>query len=67
MGLGDRDYMKRTSKDDFERASSPDDKLEALFSGFLHRHPRFFVKVSVLFVVLIVLAIIIAKLIEKNQ
>jgi len=63
MGLGDRDYMKRSS-DDEQRTSSPDEKLEAFFSGFLGRHPRFLIMASVALVVLIALAILVAKFAE---
>ena len=46
MGLHERDYMKRPSDDD-TRSSSPDAKLEVFVSGFLSRHPRFFIVASV--------------------
>ncbi|HZO84317.1 MAG TPA: hypothetical protein VFC26_03840 [Verrucomicrobiae bacterium] len=55
--------MKRSS-DDEQRTSSPDEKLEAFFSGFLGRHPRFLIMASVALVVLIALAILVAKFAE---
>ena len=67
MGLDDRDYMKRASNDEAHGASSPDEKLEAFFSGFLSRHPRFFVVAGVVLAVVIVLAIVIAKMGDKNN
>ena len=61
MGIRDRDYMKRPSDDDAQRASSPDARLEACLSGFLSRHPRFFLVAGVGLAVLIVLAIVVTK------
>ena len=67
MGIRDRDYMKRPSDDDARRASSPDAKLEAFLSGFLSRHPRFFLVASVVLAVLVVLAIVVTKFAGKNH
>jgi len=67
MGIEDRDYMKRSSDEADRFASSPDDKLEAFFSGFLERHPRFFVHLGIAFVVLIVVALVAAKLSGKGH
>ena len=66
MGLSDRDYMKRRPEDDAQRASSPDAKVEAYLSGFLNRHPRFFLIAGAALAVLIVLAILIARLADKS-
>jgi hypothetical protein len=59
--------MKRPSDDDARRASSPDAKLEAFLSGFLSRHPRFFIVAGVVFAVLVVLAILVAKFAAKSH
>jgi hypothetical protein len=67
MGIHDRDYMKRPSDDDSQRASSPDAKLEAFLSGFLSRHPRFFLVAGLALAVLVVVAIFATKLAGKNQ
>jgi len=66
MGLYDRDYMKRPPDDDGGRSGSADEKLEAFFSGFLRRHPRLPIVLGVTFVVIIVLAILLAKLASKS-
>jgi hypothetical protein len=66
MGLDDRDYMRRASKE-AEEASSPDEKLEAFFSDFLSRHPRFLVVAGVIVAVAILLAIAIAKMGGKGN
>jgi len=65
MGIRDRDYMKRPSDDDARRASSPDARLEAFLSGFLSRHPRFFLGAGIMLAVLIVLAIVVSKVAGK--
>jgi hypothetical protein len=67
MGLHDRDYMRRTSKEEAEGgSSSADEKLEAFFSGFLTRHPRFLVVAGVVVAVVILLGIVIAKMGKGN-
>ena len=58
MGIEDRNYMKRSSDEGDRFASSPDDKLEAFFSGFLEKHPRFFVHLGIAFAVLAIFAVI---------
>ena len=65
MGLHDRDYMKRPSEDDPGRAGPPDEKLEAFFSGFLSRHPRLPLALGVTLVVLVLIAILVAKFASK--
>ena len=67
MGIQNRDYMKRPSDDDERRASSSDSKLEALLSGFLQRHPRFFIYVGISLAVLVIAAIIVAKLTTRSH
>jgi hypothetical protein len=68
MGLDDRDYMRRASNEEAEGASSSaDEKLEAFFSGFLSRHPRFLVVAGVVVAVAILLAILIAKMGGKGN
>jgi len=67
MGIEDRDYMKRSLDDDDQLASSPDDKLEAVFSGFLEKHPRFFVHLGIAFAVLVIVALVAAKLLGKSH
>ena len=67
MGLDDRDYMRRASNDEAPGGSSPDEKLEAFFSGFLSRHSRFLVVAGVVVAVVIVLAIVIAKMSDKGN
>jgi hypothetical protein len=66
MGLHDRDYMKRPSDDDARR-SSPDAKLEAFASGFLSRHPRFFIVAGVVLAAFIVVAILVARFAGKSH
>jgi hypothetical protein len=61
MGIKSRDYMKRPSDDDGEGPSTPDNKLEAFLSGFLQRHPRFFVYLGSALVALIIIALLVAK------
>ncbi len=67
MGIEDRDYMKRSSDEGEPLASSPDDKLEAFFSGFLERHPRFFVRLGIAFAILFIVALAAAKLVGKSH
>ena len=67
MGLDDRDYMRRASKEAEGASSSPDEKLEAFFSGFLSRHPRFLVVAGVVVAVVILLAIVMAKMGGKGN
>jgi hypothetical protein len=67
MGLHDRDYMKGPSEDDRHRTSSPDARLDAFFSGFLDRHPRFFTRLLVGLAALALLAIIISKFANKSH
>jgi hypothetical protein len=61
MGIRSRDYMKRPSDDDGERPSTPEGKLEDFLSGFLQRHPRFFVYLGIALVVLIIVGLLLAK------
>ncbi|MEO6184076.1 MAG: hypothetical protein ABIP76_13210 [Verrucomicrobiota bacterium] len=58
--------MKRSSDDDDQRHSTPDAKLEAFFSNFLQRHPKFFLYVGVGLVILIIVALVVAKFTNKN-
>jgi hypothetical protein len=67
MGIEDRDYMKRSPDEGDRFASSPDDKLEAFFSDFLERHPRFFVHLGIAFAVLVIVALVAAKLLGKSH
>jgi hypothetical protein len=60
MGILNRDYMKRPPEDD-PGASSSESKAEEFVTRFLRRHPRFFVYVGVGLAVLVVAAIIVAK------
>ena len=61
MGIHNRDYMKRPSDDDHDRASSPDARLEAFFSGFLQKHPRFFLYLAIGIIALFALAFVAIK------
>jgi hypothetical protein len=67
MGIRDREYMKKPSDDDGRQSSSTDSKLEEFLSGFLARHPRFFLYVSIGLVVLVIAALIIAKVSGGSQ
>jgi hypothetical protein len=67
MGIQNRDYMKRPSGEDDQRASTSDARLEAIFSGFLQRHPKLFLYAGLSFVVLVVAAIAVAKFTGKGQ
>ncbi len=66
MGIRSRDYMKRPSDGDGERPGTPDGRLEAVLSAFLQRHPRFFTYLGIALVVLILIALLIAKLAAKS-
>ena len=60
MGIQDRDYMKR-GRDEDPRPTAPDDKLEEAVSGFLRRHPRFFLYFAIALVVLAILALVLSR------
>ncbi len=60
MGIHDRDYMKRRT-DDAARASSPDEKLDALLGGLFEKHSRKLKIFAVALVVLLIIAILVAK------
>ena len=62
MGIQDRDYMKRSPNDDGRNPSTSGIKLDAFLSGFLQRHPRFFVYVGLGLLVLIIVAVVMARL-----
>ncbi|MBI2928272.1 MAG: hypothetical protein HYY24_21595 [Verrucomicrobia bacterium] len=61
MGIHDRDYMKRRADDDGARTSSPDEKLDALLSSLLRKHSRKLKLFAIALVVLLLLAILVAK------
>lgn len=61
MGIRGRDYMKRPSDDDSERASMPDAKLEEFFSTFFQKHPRFALYFGIAVATLVLAAIVLAK------
>jgi len=64
MGIWNRDYMKRPPDDDGDEsrgASGSGSKLEEFFSGFLQRHPRFFIYVGIGLAVLVVVAFAVVK------
>ena len=65
MGIQSRDYMKRPSGNDGHQPSTPDGKIEAFLSGFLQRHPRFFIFLGIALVVLVIAALLVAKLSAK--
>ncbi|HEY6170035.1 MAG TPA: hypothetical protein VI454_18500 [Verrucomicrobiae bacterium] len=68
MGILNRDYMKRSSDDDDDgRGSLSDSKVEAFLSGFLQRHPRFFIYVGIGLGVMVVAAIVVARLTVRSQ
>jgi len=60
MGIQDRDYMKR-GRDEDPRPTAPDDKLEEAVSGFLRRHPRFFLYFAIALVVVAILALVLSR------
>ena len=62
MGIQDRDYMRRPPDDDDERSSSADSRAEAFFSRFFEKHPRFFLYLLVGLGVLLLMALLVAKL-----
>ena len=66
MGIYNRDYMKRPD-DEREGASSPDARLEAFFSSFLQKHPRFFLYLGIGIVALFALAFVIIKFSGKGS
>jgi hypothetical protein len=61
MGIEDRDYMRRRPGGGAERGDSTDEKVEALFSGFLRKHPRLPVVVGITLVACVIIAILVAK------
>ena len=61
MGIQIRDYMKRPPDDDGRQPSTADGQLEAFLSGFLQRHPRFFVYLGIALVALIIIALLVGK------
>jgi hypothetical protein len=61
MGIQSRDYMKRTSDGRGHEPSSPDDKMEAFLSGFLQKHPRFFIYAGIGIILLIIVGLFVAK------
>lgn len=61
MGIRNRDYMKRPSDGDDERASEPDARLEGFFSAFLEKHPKFFRYSGIALVAIFILTIVLAK------
>jgi len=67
MGIRDRDYMKRPSDDDGPHNSSSDSNAEEFARGFLEKHPRFFLYVSISVGVLIVAAVIISKFSQARR
>lgn len=60
MGIQDRDYMKQPSDGRFERGASADSKVEEFLSGFLRRHPRFFLYAGAGIGALIAIGLVIA-------
>lgn len=60
MGIQDRDYMKSSSGGFSSRSSSTDEKVEALLSGFLHKHRRLLMILGFVLGLLIVAGIIMA-------
>jgi hypothetical protein len=67
MGIQNRDYMKRPPDDDDRPGSWSESKAEELLTGFLQRHPRFFLYVGVGLAVLIVAAVALARLSNRSQ
>ena len=67
MGIQDRDYMKKPPDDDGRRFSSADNRLEAFFSGFLAKHPRFFLYVGIGLLALSLLAFVVARISGNRQ
>ena len=65
MSIHDRDYMKRRSDD--RPSSSGDSKLESALSGFLQRHPRFFLCTGIALGVLVIVVIALVKSTAKGQ
>ena len=61
MSIESRDYMKRPPDDDGRQPSTADGQLEAFLSGFLQRHPRFFLHLGIALGALILIALLIAK------
>ena len=71
MGIQDRDYMKRPPKkggDESLSVEKGDDdplsvgsKAEEFFSGFLRKHPRFFLSLGIVFLILVIIALLLSK------
>ena len=62
MGIHDRDYMKRPSDDDGDKARPSSSKLDAFFNGFLSRHPRLLLVILLVLAAAILIAVIVAKI-----
>jgi hypothetical protein len=61
MGIQDRDYMKRSSEPRRPNGAT-EEKLEDALQSFLKRHPRFFLYAGIGLVVLVILALVAARL-----
>lgn len=61
MGIYNRDYMKRPSDDDEERASDEDIKLAVIFRRVFKKYPRLLLYLGVALVALVTIAIVVAK------
>ena len=58
--------MRRPPEDDGKYTSTPDSRLEAMFSGFLQRHSKHLFYFGIGMVILFVVALLVAKLAGKS-
>ena len=67
MGIQDRDYMKRSPEEDYRDTPSGDDpwaaerQVETLLGSFFRKHPRFMLHAALGVVILVVVALLVAK------
>jgi hypothetical protein len=53
--------MKRPSDGGGERPATPDGKVEDFLSGFLQKHPRFFIYLIIAIALLVIIGLVVAK------
>lgn len=61
MSIHDRDYMRRRAHGGDPQVSSPEEKLDSLLSGVLEKHSRKLKLFTILLLIVVALAIFVAK------
>jgi hypothetical protein len=67
MGIYDRDYMRRQPEGDEDRAPRRGDQMDAYFSRFLARNPRFFTRAGIALAALFVIGLIALKFLGRGR